>query len=120
MKISVRQVVEIPFNLPNGVENHPAIIISTNNALEEESHEFFVAVMTTHNTIDDDFTFELNASMFVGNKVPSSNQVRLHLVSSFTTEDIITNNYPNVFMKEEYFKRMMKQIIEKTFGFNIK
>jgi hypothetical protein len=45
MKPSQRDIVELPFNLLQGVENHPAIVLSCNDAIELESA--FVAVMVT-------------------------------------------------------------------------
>jgi hypothetical protein len=113
-----RCVIEVPFNLPQGVQNHPAIIISTNTSNEHDNT--FVAVMITHSKVEDEFSFLLNQQMFAGNKLPTSYQARLHLVSMFYSEyDIITNAYQNVKMKEEHFHRMMDRIIRLTFGYKI-
>src|SRR5947209_4714765 len=115
MAIPQRAVVELPFNLPSGTQNHPGIVISSDNANEED--ETIIAVMITHYESEDDFTFRLNPQMFSGNDTPSSYQARLHLISMFSERDIIKNNYRNVMMKEEHFNRMMERIIRVTLGY---
>lgn len=45
--IEQRSVVEVPFNLPDGVENHPVIVISSNYSNEQDFT--FVGIMITHN-----------------------------------------------------------------------
>lgn len=37
MKIKQKQIVEVPFNLPQGVLNHPAIVLSSNEAKDTKS-----------------------------------------------------------------------------------
>ena len=116
MTISQRTVVEVPFNLPNGLQNHPAIVLSTDYSNEED--ETIIVVMITNNKNEDDFTFRLSPQMFSGNNPPTSYQARLHLISLFSIEkDIISNSHPNVMMKEEHFHRMMERIIRITFGY---
>jgi len=43
MSISQRDIVVVEFNLPQGNLSHPAIVLSTNEAIEQE--ESFVAVV---------------------------------------------------------------------------
>lgn len=116
--IERRSVIEVPFNLPQGAKNHPAIVISSNYANEHDNT--IIAVMITHNQREDDFTFRLADQMFTGNRLPSSYQARVHLISLFSSErDIIRNSYLNIKMKEDHFNRMMERIIHITLGYKI-
>lgn len=114
-KVRQRDVIEVPFNLPQGVENHPAIVVSVDDIMEYEG--IAVCVMITHNKTEDEFTFHLSPDMFTGNSKMTGYQARLQLISLFNVEkDIISNSNMNVQMKEADFLRMMKRIIQVTFG----
>ena len=114
-----RSVVEVTFNLPQGTEAHPAIIISCDNANIEEST--IVCVMTTSDKTEDDFTFRLNPQMFEGKFPLISYQARLHLVSMFSAEkDVIVNRHHGIRMKSEHFDRIMERIFLVTFGYRLR
>jgi hypothetical protein len=118
MNYSQGSVVEVAFNLPQGAEPHPAIIISCNNANEEDGT--VICVMTTSSKMEDDFTFKLSPQMFEGKLPPTSYQARLHLVSMFSAEtDIIVNRHYGVRMKSAHFHRMMERIFLVTFGYKL-
>lgn len=114
MKVYQRSVVELPFNLPEGVKNHPAIVISTNDVITYDS--LFIAVMITHDKTEDDYTFHLSQNMFIGNSPPTSYQARVHLVGLFTFKEILPNSHHNIMMKESDFKRLLNRIVQVTFG----
>ncbi len=60
-----RDIVEVPFYLPEGgIKHHPAIVLSCNEAIESE--EAFIAVMLTSNKDEDLFTFKIDKSMIKG------------------------------------------------------
>lgn len=118
MNLYQGSVVEVAFNLPQGSQPHPAIIISCDNANEEEGT--IVCIMTTSDKTEDDFTFKLSPQMFEGKLPPTSYQARLHLVSMFSSErDIITNKHYGVRMKVAHFHRMMERIFLVTFGYKL-
>lgn len=118
MAISQRGIVEIPFNLPQGVMNHPAIVLSCNDAIEMEGA--FTAVMITSQQYDDECSFELHSDML--NKPLNSkySEVRLHLISFFKERDVIRNSNHNLQMKEKDFLRLIAQINRITFGINLR
>jgi hypothetical protein len=45
MKIQQRDIIELPFYLPQGIEHHPAIVLSSDDAIMAE--DAFVAAMIT-------------------------------------------------------------------------
>jgi hypothetical protein len=117
MNLTQRQLVEVPFNLPQGAKPHPVIRVSTEDAILQD--DTIIGVMITHNQQEDDFTFRLYPQMFTGKLPTAAYQARLHLVSLFNNDDIITNSYHNVVMKQEYFDRMMERLLSKTFGYKL-
>lgn len=105
--IKQRQVVEIPFNLSQGTENHPGIIISTNSAIEEE--EAFMAMMLTSQPYNDEFSFYVSNNMFNKQFSKKNMQARLHLVSYFKINDVLENSHQNVFMTKLSFENLIGQ-----------
>ena len=115
MKFSQRQIIEVPFNLPQGAMNHPALILSSNECIELE--RAFIAVMITSEKMDDEFSFELTNSMPESGKLTSHySEIRLHLISFFKFDHVIPNYHLNTKVKKEYFTRILKQIMRISFG----
>ena len=120
MAFEQRQIVEVQFRLPpdGELKNHPAVIISNS---EINSEEFgFTAVMITHSDSDDEYTFEIDDKMFLKSfQDKSHKEIRLHLISYFLDDDVISNNHGLNKMKPEWFKRLLSQINEITFGIKV-
>ena len=115
MPLQQRQIVEVPFNLTQGVKVHPAIILSTNEAIEFEYS--FIAVMMTSVNHDDEYTFEISNEMLSSGKLGKPySEVRLHLISYFRVSDVIVNNHRHTFVKEADFNRIVKRIMRITFN----
>lgn len=113
MSIKQRDIVEVPFNLPQGVLNHPAIVLSTNEAIDQEGA--FIAVMLTTEAIDDQFSFQIRKGM-LNKDMPKSCQARLHLISFFKVSDIMPNSNVNYQIRYDRFVDLIKRINEVTFG----
>src|SRR5882757_6608792 len=109
MRVYQRQIIEVPFNLSQGVQNHPALILSANDAIEMESA--FVAVMITSEKYDDEYTFQLsNAMLESGRFTKPYTEIRLHLVSYFKESEVIINNRSNTRVKAVDFSRIIRRI----------
>ena len=117
-----REVVEVEFRLPSDgiLKKHPVIVISNSDINETE--EGFVAVMMTSSEKykDDEYSFEVNDSMFTKGLGTSFSAVRLHLIGNFLDTDIIRNRHTGNQMKIESFKRMLIHINRIAFDFKVK
>jgi hypothetical protein len=108
-----RQIVFLSFDLPQGIVEHPAIVLSTSDAMDQEEGRF-VAVMMTSNKINDYYTFEITKDMLTSPMNPYQ-EARLHVVSYFSEEDII-HERPLRYLKPEYFENLIRRINKVTFG----
>lgn len=112
--INQRHIVEVPFNLYQGIRVHPAIVLSTNEAIEQEGS--FIALMMTTDTTKDEFSFKLENKMLKNRLYVPFCQARLHLISLFHDRDVIRNrNFKNQ-MKADYFRELVDSICKETFG----
>lgn len=116
MVIKQREVYVLPHAitlLPT--EKHPFIVLSTEDA---NSHErTFIAVMMTGSEFTrDDYSFELNDSMFEFQLKKPGCHARMHLVTLCLDEKIIGNKVNT--MKEFYFNQLMKSIGDLVFNYD--
>jgi len=116
MTVEQRQIIEVPFNLPEGVEHHPAIVLSSNDAIETENA--FVCVMLTSHLHNDEFSFSIENNM-LNKPMDKPSEARVHLISFFKVNEITTNTHVNHFIKAPFFKELVLCIIENTFSVQI-
>jgi len=117
MRVYQRQIIEVPFNLSQGVQNHPALVLSANDAIEIE--RAFIAVMITSEKHDDEYTFEISDAMLeYGRFARPYTEIRLHLVSYFKESEVIINNHSNTKVKAIDFSRIIRRIVQVTFAQN--
>jgi mRNA-degrading endonuclease toxin of MazEF toxin-antitoxin module len=118
MAINQREVYKFPFPFGgNDVEPHPFIILSVKEANELENT--VIAVMITTSThYKDDYSFELNDSMFDRPLPKPNSHVRMHLVTVFLKKEIKSSRIGimNVF----FFNQLMASIGELVFGYTMK
>jgi hypothetical protein len=115
MILHQRCIVEVPFNLPQGIINHPAIILSNDTAIQEEGG-FLAVMLTSEESYQDEFTFEITKGMTTKKMGVSYCQARIHLISYFRNEDVITNKNFNNYLNENEFQNLIQHIVEITFG----
>ncbi len=93
---------------------HLFIILSVNEANEQE--KTFVGVMiTSSEKTRDDFSFELNDNMFLAPLKKENSHVRMHLITSSFNNYIIEKVNS---MKLFYFNQLMKSIGDLIFNFD--
>lgn len=92
--ISQRDIVEVPFNLPQGAKPHPVIVLSNRDL----------------------YTFEITSEMLTKKLSVPYSQARLHLISFFKVKEVIVTSNFNNKLKQEYFKELIKQVNRITFG----
>ncbi len=117
MKVRQREIVELPFYLPQGIKNHPALVLSTDDAIELE--DAFVAVMITSQKIDDEFSFQLIDDMLSMPMDKPYREIRLHLVSLFRVKDVIPNSHLRRKVKPDDFEIIVRQISATAFGIQL-
>ncbi len=112
MKVNQRDIVELPFPLPNGkyIGPHPAIVLSVRNVTDNE--DIFYAVMLSTKNTNEDFIFELLPEMLT---YPTEKEgfVKCQLIEKFTEREVIKKQGS---IKPEYFKLLLTHINEVTFG----
>jgi mRNA-degrading endonuclease toxin of MazEF toxin-antitoxin module len=93
---------------------HPFIILSVNEANEQE--KTFVAVMiTSSEKTRDDFSFELSNEMFLSPLSKDNSHVRMHLITSSFNNCIIQKINT---MKIYPFNQLMRSIGDLIFNFD--
>ena len=117
MKIHQRDIVELPFYIPQGIEHHPAIVLSCDDAILAE--DAFVAAMITSEKFDDEYSFQLIDDMITRPMSKPYREVRLHLVSLFKTSDLISNAQPKVRLKTDDFEIIVRQIVSSAFDIEL-
>lgn len=112
--ISQRDIVEVPFNLPQGVRPHPVIVLSSNEAIQEEGA--FVGLMMTTDESRDLYTFRITSDMLSKELDVPFSQARLHLISFFNVKEVVPTSKFNNRIKPEYFEQLIRQVNQITFG----
>lgn len=115
-----RDVVEVSFRLPDGTfKPHPVIVLSNSDINELEGG--FVAVMMTSQIHykGDDYSFVVNDSMFTKPLQKPFSAIRIHLISSFSNKDILSNQNVGNQMRVQPFYRLIEHINEFTFKYEV-
>lgn len=113
-------IVEVQFRLPpdGRTENHPVVILS--NTEINNFEEGFTAVMMSTTNPDDEFSFPVLDEML---NLPYADgkhrEVRIHLIGSFINKDVIKSTRNRTFIKSQHLRRIITQINEITFGFDV-
>jgi hypothetical protein len=121
MSVSQRDIVEVVFNLPQGGLTHPVVVLSKEDAIEQENGSF-VGVMMTSKDYDDEFSYKITNDMLT-KPFPAGvkhSEVRLHLISFFHESDVIKNSHYNTQLRVDSFKSLVKYISSLTFNVAIK
>ena len=85
-----RDIIMVNYELPQGVEYHPVIIIS--NDAVHETENIFYAVMCSGELDPQDFSLELTPEMIVGKKpMNKKTYVKTHLVQTYTERELKTH-----------------------------
>ena len=104
----------MPFNLPQGVKPHPVIVLSNDDAIREEGS--FIGLMMTTEAWNDLYTFEITSDMLLKKLSVPYSEARLHLISFFRTNEVVATSHFNNKIKADFFKELIKQVNQITFG----
>lgn len=107
-KVKPGEIVEVPFLLPGGeFKAHPALAVSPNRLQDDEDGLFYAVLISTKNHAPQ-YTIELK-NEWLNKLMLRQSYFVTHIMSFFKLSDVI-NKY-NVFVKSEYFDK----VLEKTF-----
>lgn len=110
MRVQQRDIIELNYELPNGkFKAHPALVISNSNVLETE--DIFYAVMISSNSMNEEFSFELDNSMLT-KPLSKKSFVKCQLIQSYTTDEVISKLSS---LKQVNFDKVLKRIFETVF-----
>lgn len=106
-----RDIIMVPYELPQGVEYHPTIIIS-NDAIHE-TEGIFYGVMCSGEIQPEEFALELVPEMIVGKKPMNKKTfVKTHLIQSYTERELKTH-VGSVTL--DAFNKIKQRIVESLF-----
>jgi hypothetical protein len=82
-----RDIFMVAYQLPQGIEYHPAIMISSEDIYEIEN--IFYAVMCSSEIQPEEFSLELTPEMIVGKKpMDKTTYIKTHLLQSYFPGEI--------------------------------
>lgn len=112
MPYSKRQIVEIFFDLKQGSELHPGIILSVEDVYNAEG--YYICVMISSIGKSDIYSFPL-MNEDTQRPLKNNSQVRTHLIFQIQDQDI-NKDYPRNFLDHDTFLRLVDHIDENVFG----
>jgi mRNA-degrading endonuclease toxin of MazEF toxin-antitoxin module len=108
--VNQRDIVEVYFD---GAGIHPVVVISNN--LIHEVEDYFIGVMMTSKSKNDEFSFVLNDEMTVKPMKKKHSEVRCHLISYFPIENINSTAHHNS-LTIKAFKKLIAKINDTSFS----
>ncbi len=116
MPYSQRDIVKVKAPLPDGtIATHPFLILTGENVNSHETPRNYVGVMLTHNPKRDKFSLPINADMMETYWNEPNAQIRLHIISRFSENDISQDSTKYVGrMKRADFIAIIGQIKDYT------
>ena len=110
-----REIVEIPFLLPDGTfKPHPALVVSVPELQEEEEGLFYAVLISTKNH-HPKYTIEIKAEDIVNRpSIDRKSYFVTHIITYFLTRDIIQRK--GYFVTKSKFNEVVDTVINNIFG----
>ena len=109
MKVYQREIVEVPFDLPDGrILTHMALVLSADDIQEYEDGLFYAVLISSKNHFPE-LTIPIQKE-WISKPLSKQSYFVTHIVKDFNVEDVISRY--NNFIKAEYFPTIVKQIAE--------
>lgn len=111
--VEQREIIEVPFVMPNGsILPHPALVISRDELQEDEDGMFYAVLISTKNHIPE-YTIPIQEE-WLNKPLGKQSYFITHLVNMFNVEDVMSRN--NRFVKKVYFDEVIDAIINNIIG----
>ena len=103
-----REIVEIPFVLPDGeVLPHPALVLSCDE-LQDVEPGLFYAVLISSKNHHPDLTIPIQ-SEWLSAPLPKASYFVTHIISPFSVDEVITRH--NCYLRQPYFDQVVDRIV---------
>ena len=115
-KVSQREIVEVPYQLPDGsIKPHMALVLSTEKLLYAEDGMFYAVLISSKN-INPEFTMEIR-NEWLNKPLSKQSYFVTHIVTYYRTDEVIQsfNNY----VKNEFFDAIMDKVILSMFDIEL-
>lgn len=109
MAVDQREIVEIPFVMPDGqVLPHPALVISHNDLQFLEPGTFYALLVSSKNHYPE-VTIPIQQE-WLSHPLPKASFFVTHILGMYRESDIIQRT--NTFLKQPYFDDVVNRIID--------
>ena len=116
MLLKQRDVVEVYFPFPDGVNSpHPVIVLSVQSVLNCEHTFIGIPISHSKEYNENKFSFPLYNHYFINRLIYENSHARLHLITNLRLSDVTNKKVLNE-MKEEWFLRLFDEIQTSIFG----
>lgn len=111
--VEQREIVEVPFVMPDGnVLPHPALVISRNELQEDEDGMFYAVLVSTKNH-HPEYTIRIEDE-WLNKPMGKKSYFITHLVNMFNVEDVVQRS--NTFIKQVHFERVIAKMMDNIIG----
>lgn len=114
-RVYQREIVEVPFLLPDGSnKTHPALIVSVSDLQEEEDGMFYAVLISTKNH-HPRYTIEIKPEDIVSeNKLQQKSYFVTHILTYFLCRDVTKRL--GCFVSKSRFNEVVETVIDNIFG----
>lgn len=111
-----REIVEVFYRTPEGsIKEHPALVLSTEELLEEENGMFYAVLISTKNH-HPKYTIKIEDE-WLSHPMGKESFFVTHIVTFFKLEDVVQRK--NTFVKSKYFDKVLEKIFESIFNIQV-
>ena len=104
VNVEQREIVEIPFTMPDGtILPHPALVISRNELQVDEDGMFYAVLISTKN-YHPEYTIRIEDE-WLNKPMGRQSYFITHLVNMFNVDDVIRRN--NAFIKKRFLRELL-------------
>lgn len=115
-KVSQREIVEVPFNMPDGEVKPHMILVISNERLQEQEDGMFYGVLISSKKYLKEYILEIKPE-WLNQPLSKQSYFVTHLMRMFKTSEVIQafHNY----VKEPYYDKVIDKIISSIFGIEV-
>ena len=113
MKVRQREIVEVPFTMPDGrVLVHPGLVVSSDELQEVEDGMIYVLLISSKNH-HPEYTIRIE-NEWLSKPMPKPSYFITHILGIYRVAEVISQK--TCFIKERYFDKIIDKIVNSIFG----
>ena len=113
MNVEQREIVEVPFLMPDGSMLPPPALVISKNELQQDEEGMFYAVLVSTKNYHPEYTIRIE-NEWLNKPMGRQSYFITHLVNMFNVDDVIRRN--NTFIKRYYFELVIDKVIDNIIG----